>query len=114
MARNCDLALQCKNNACEFHNRPYNSYSDEIVKGVLIQGLADMDIRLQVMGVTGLDDKTLEETVTIVEEKEMAMRAVSGTPGNTSGSAVKTDYKGGQVSDPRLQLKGPCEKCKAI
>ena len=52
-------------------------FTDEIVKGVLVSGLSDDDIRKEVLGWSELDTKTVKETVTFIESTEMARDALT-------------------------------------
>ncbi|KAK4305129.1 hypothetical protein Pmani_022961 [Petrolisthes manimaculis] len=51
-------------------------YTEDIVKLVLLNGLADEEIRKEVLGTTEIDTKTLNETVCLVDSKETAARAM--------------------------------------
>ena len=70
-----------KAQTCAFHkncnqcNQPVDT--DEMVKYVILSGIADEDIKKEVLGIPDLDEKTLKDTVTAIENKEMASRAIS-------------------------------------
>ncbi|KAK7072278.1 hypothetical protein SK128_009210, partial [Halocaridina rubra] len=48
----------------------------DIVKLVLLNGLADDEIRKEVLGTTEIDTKTLNDSVALVDSKETAVRAM--------------------------------------
>ena len=118
IARNADLVVPCPNTDCVNHARPYVSFTDIVVKHVVINGLHDVDIRREVLGVTDLDDKTLAETIGLIEAKETAMRSMSGrASGGEGAGAAMSSYKRLkkiQTSDKRLQLTGKCETCDSV
>ena len=67
-AATCSYQKGCSATACTH----VNDYTDMFVKDVLIAGLADDDIKREVLGWADLDRKTVEETVAFIEAKEMA------------------------------------------
>ena len=109
VARQCKLTVPCQNNTCRLRLAPFTSYNDEIVKLVVLNGIADTEIRKDVLGVAGINDKTLDETVGIIEDKEMAARSVAGRA--ATPAAASTSYKKIASSDRRLKETGKCEKC---
>ena len=48
------------------------NFTDIIVKDVLIAGIADLDIRRDILGIDSVLDKSLPEVITLVESREMA------------------------------------------
>ena len=111
VARNCGFEVKCTHACC--NDKAKVPFADLVTKHVLINGLYDDEIRLQVLGVVDLDDKSLQDTVAIIEGKETALRSMSGRSTN-SGSAAISSYgrqKKIAASDTRLQLTGPCETC---
>ena len=106
-ARQCNFTVPCTEPACARNRAPFISYCDEIVKQVVLCGLADTDIKREVLGVSGINGKTLTETLGLIEDKETAAR--SATDRATSGAA--TSYKKISAADNRLKSTGKCEKC---
>ena len=51
-------------------------YTDEIVKMVILNGISNNDIQQEVLGTPGIDDKSLNDTISLIENKEMAARAM--------------------------------------
>ena len=68
---------------------------DVIVKDVLVAGLVDDDIRKETLGWSELDDKTIDQTVTYIEGKEMARDALLSKTTNAGISAHKAKSKAG-------------------
>ena len=77
----------CSKEACD--GTIQLDYTDEIVRMVLLNGLADVEIRKEVLGMTDIDPKTLADTVTIIDSKETAARALSGESPRVAASAYK-------------------------
>ena len=53
--------------------------SQNLLKLVILTGMSDEDNKKNVMGIDGLDGKTLNQTIAIIETKEMAARSISGS-----------------------------------
>ena len=81
------------------------------MKDVLIEVLSDNDIKQEVIGWTDVDDKTVEETVSFVEGKEMARNAMN----NSSVAAPLSSYKKLDRPDsknpPKEKAKIRCPSC---
>ena len=58
-------------NARSFFARINVDFTEIIVKDVLISGFADVDIKNEILGCPELDNKSVQETVTFIEAKEM-------------------------------------------
>ena len=61
-------------------------YTEDIVKLALLNGLADDDIRREVLGTVGIDDTSLADTVALVDSKETAARAMSAEGARVAAS----------------------------
>ena len=86
-------------------------YSEEMVKLVVLAGMYDDEIRRKVLGTADIDNKSLNETIAIIETEEMASRSMN--IGATSSQAGATNMKKQILpSDKRLQLKGKCASCQ--
>ena len=72
-AATCAYFIDCPSTTC---NQQVN-FTDIIAKDVLISGLIDDEIRKDVLGWSELDNKTLKDTITFIESKEMARDALS-------------------------------------
>ena len=66
-------------------------YSTAVVKDVLLNGIADADIKRKILGDAALASKTVQEVVTIVEAKEAARDAVA--TGRAAQTAASSTYK---------------------
>ena len=111
VARNCGLEIQCSHACCV--DKAKIQFSDIVVKHVMVNGIYDEETRKEVLGATGLDEKTLADTVAIIEAKETALRSMPGYRSGGEKAAMST-YRGQQKvakTDPRLQMSGKCEKC---
>ena len=108
LAGQCQLTMPCTNAECRLRNPPYISYCDEIVKQVVLSGIADRDIKKEVLGMAGINGKTLSETLGIIEDKETAARSVED---KAATAAAVTSYKKIAANDKRLQSTAKCEKC---
>ena len=93
-------------------------YTSSVVKDVLVAGIADSEIRKDVLGWAELDSKDDKGVVSFVESKEMAQSAWAGA--QTSGTAGLSAYKKGPKAEcetpeqnlkTKLALKGKCSKC---
>ena len=109
LASQCQFTVACTNNTCPNRNAPYISYCDEIIKQVILNGLADHDIKKEVLGTAGVDTKSLMDTLGLIENKETAARSV-GT--RTVAGAATTSYKKIQANDKRLNSQANCDKCQ--
>ena len=59
-ARQCNFTVPCTEDG------------DKIVKQVILFGLANVEIKKDVLGVSGINSKSLSETLGIIEDKEIA------------------------------------------
>ena len=64
-------------------------YTEDIVKLALLYGIADDEIRREVLGTVGIDDKSLADTVALIDSKETAARAMSAEGPRVAASAFK-------------------------
>ena len=53
LARQCQLTVPCPADGCRYHMAPFVSYADEVVKQVILVGLADAKIKKDVLGTSG-------------------------------------------------------------
>ena len=89
-------------------------YTHEVIKDVLVTGISDPEIRRDVLGWQGLDNKTALEAVTFIESKEMARNALLYS-GSTATSAVNSSYrkqqKNSQVNEGKNKKVRKCPTC---
>ena len=82
-------------------------FTDVMVKDVVVAGLVDEEVKKDVLGWSDLDDKSLEETITFIEAKEMARDALN----KGQITAGISTYKKGK-SDAKAVTKAQCKSCK--
>ena len=105
-ATTCSYSRQCSSRVCTH----VNDYTDMFVKDVLIAGLADDEIKKEVLGWTDLDTKTVEETVSFIEAEEMARDAMCKTPPVT---ASISGYKAQRTTNNGQRTMIQCGTCKS-
>ena len=120
-ARTCDFKAQGK---CKCDEAVIVDYTREVVKDVLIAGLADHEVQTSVLEVEGIDDKPLNEIISIIERKERARKAyrisdvatISGYKLNESlvnRPSVKVSNNTSNAKPPQPSSKKiPCPTCK--
>ena len=104
-ARNCKFTV-----ACPHGDKTPHDYCEDMVKHIVLAGMYDEEIKRKVLSTSKIDDKTLNETIAIIETEEMASRSMSDI--SLPNQAGSTSYKK-QISanDKRLQVKGKCISC---
>ena len=103
-ARNCKFTVACR------HGDPHD-YCEDMVKQIVLAGMYDEDIKRKVLSTSNIDDKTLNETIAIIEMEEMAARSMADLS-LSSVQAGSTSYKKQILpTDKRLQVKGKCLSC---
>ena len=104
-ARNCKLTVRCPHGT-------HVDYSEDMVKQVVLAGMCDDEIKRKVLSTAGIDDKSLNDTISIIETEEMASRSMSDHTNTTLNQASATSYKKQILPhDKRLQVKGKCALC---
>ena len=68
VARNCGLEVACSHACCV--DKAKVQFADIVTKHVMVNGLYDEDTRKDVLGTASLDEKTLADTVAIIEAKD--------------------------------------------
>ena len=81
------------------------NFTDSIIRDVLIAGIADSDIRREVLGTSAIFERAVNDVISLVEGKEMARNAL---PSSASGiSSFKRDRPVSAAQppliDPRLR-----------
>ena len=117
-ASTCNYIIKCPHQCCTAN--PSIDYTSKVVKDVLIAGIADNDIRKEVLGWTELDNKSDKELVTFFEEKELVKNAWTRNPVEAAGISgyrkeltnVDTDID--PVTKKKLAMKGKCERCNSV
>lgn len=119
-AQVCSFTKTCTASLCS----QQIDFSDEIVKYVVISGIADEEIKKDVLGHADLDTRSLNDTITLIENKEMAVRAMSS--GASSGDSNMAIHQQGadlkhptghytcKDGDQTLQMKTNCRMCNKV
>ena len=113
----CEFRVKCRHECCK--DNCAIDYTSNVVKDVLVAGIADAEIRKDILAWTELDSKDDKAVVAFVESKEIAQAAwsddhISGTAGVSTyrkGSKPESDCKTEQSMKQKLALKGKCKKC---
>ena len=107
----CSYSVTCPRDGCD----QIIDFTDIILKDVLVAGLADEDIRKEVLGWENLDDKDINQTISFIESKEMAADAMPSKKvvSNASISNYKSDKKQQETlnNSKRPEGKISCSKC---
>ena len=117
VAATCAFEIQCNHTCCT--GKKAIDYTHMVVKDILVAGVADSDIRKELLGWSELDTKSDKEVVKFVEEKEMALKAWSGSSAKGSNVGGLSGYRRGKKNDNDpakkrlLAMKGKCSKCDA-
>ena len=114
-ASTCEYEVKCPHQCCAAQE-PID-YTSLVVKDILIVGIADDDIRKDVLSTVGLDEKSDKEIVQLVEEKEIARNACDKSSGQVAAmSAYNRNKKFDPTEDShvnkKLTLKASCAKCQ--
>ena len=90
-------------------------FTDIIVRDVLIAGIADMGIRREILGTNKLLERTVNDVITLVEEKEMALNALpSSDAGISYFKRITTSVPAPVSSQPGRGQTTICPYCKTV
>ena len=109
-AQVCNFTKNCRCNMVV-------DYTEDIVKYVVLCGIVDEEIKRNILGQSDLDEKSLNDTISLIENKEMASRAMSSsstTPNTTIDLAAVShpdQRKSAKDNDPKLTMKATCQLC---
>ncbi|XP_051795794.1 uncharacterized protein LOC127531147 [Acanthochromis polyacanthus] len=93
-------------------------YSDHIVRDVLINGIYDTDIRRETLGFPDVLNKTVNEVIALVENREIARNALP--PSSLSAVSSFRRQTGARAStappsaDVNMSQRAACRDCKGI
>lgn len=109
----CKFAIKCPHQCCKDASEV--DYTPMVIKDILISGIADNEIRKDVLEWPELDSKSDKDIVGFVEGKETAKSAWSGS--QPTGVAGLSSYKKAPNQEDgdlkqKLSLKSKCLKCK--
>ena len=89
-------------------------YTPEVIKDILLSGIYDLDVRRDVLGTTGIEEKSVNDLVRIVEAKEAARDAAGGSRPATAAAASSSYKKSAKQNantmpqpQPARPTKGP-------
>ena len=91
-AATCEFRTKCTEECCREGEKSVD-FTNMIVKYVLVNGLADAEIRREVLGWKLLNKSSLSDAVAVIEQKEMARDAFKG-----EAIAVKMGYRNQQTT----------------
>ena len=116
-AATCNFQVKCPNECCK--DAAPVDYTSNVIKDVVVLGIADSDIQKDVLAWEELDDKDDKAVVAFVETKELARNAwvSSQSSGTAAGlSSYRRDAGQSSSDDPsikeKLTMKGKCSVCK--
>ena len=105
-ASTCSYTCTCPKDGCN----QVIDFTGIILKGFMVTGLADKDIRKEVLGWGSLDEKDVNETIGFFEAKEMARDAMKQPAITASVSSKKSLRKTTQ----KLRGKVTCNICSKL
>ena len=110
-ASTCNFIVKCGRECCV--DAPEVDYTPLVVKDILISGIADPDIRKDVLEWPELESKSAKDLVGFVEGKETSKKAWTAQPSDAAG--MSSYKKSGKQEDSetakKLALKSKCTKC---
>ena len=84
-------------------------YTEEVIRDVLLAGISDLDIRREALSMPGIQEKSTNDVVSIIESREMARNA---TP-LSSVSAMSSYRRVKQTRpDSNTSKTVPCPECQ--
>ena len=88
-------------------------YTEWVIKDVLLNGLADGDIKRDILGLNELDTLTVEDLVARIESKETARNALQlDIPSNDAISTFKREKTADAVEVKKLKMEIKCLDCE--
>lgn len=111
-ASTCNFAVKCSQTCCI--NASEIDYTPLVVKDILVSGIADPDIRKDVLEWPELDTKSARDLVGFIEGKETSKKAWTAQP--SDAASISGYKKSGKQDEPdsgkKLALKSKCAKCR--
>ena len=104
-ATTCAYSISCTSGTCT----EVVDFTEVIVKDVLVTGLADGDIKKEVLGWAELDMRNVRDTVAFLEAKEMACDALTKQSAMAAISGYKE--KSGYKHTTKSNTKTTCKEC---
>ena len=69
-ASTCEFNIEVRCNKCGETN--HTKYTEEVIKDVILAGIADVDIRREVLGIEGIQSRSVNDIIRLVRTKEVA------------------------------------------
>ena len=88
------------------------NFTDTIVRDVLLAGIADIDIRREVLGTDAILGRAVNDVIAIVVSKEMARNALPTTAAGISSFRREKATPTGTQSTPDRNRTAMCPDCK--
>ena len=114
-ARICGFTTKSTCSKC-FHIQGVD-YTEEVIKDVVLAGIGDSQIRTSVLDIDDIEQKTLNDLISIVEKKEKNRQAYSSVGLSAISAFKKQRNKSNESSSSRRQQppnrlqKIPCPRC---
>ncbi|MEL6804106.1 MAG: hypothetical protein AAFO91_10025, partial [Bacteroidota bacterium] len=113
-AQTCGFVTKFK---CTCEKESSVNYTQEIIKDVLLSGIADVEIQTTVFDVEGIEEKSVNEIVALIERKEKARKAYHHTAVSALSSFKRSQNPASKTASHRKQPpkpspRTPCPKCK--
>ena len=98
--------------SCECGKAVKADYTTEMMRDVLLAGIADEDIRREAMSYEGIMDKPTNELIAFVERREMSRNAASSSHSVAALSTFKREKK--LMTNAKESESRPCPTCKKM
>ena len=102
------FSCKCSVATCAAPIEGITYYTEEQIRDVLLQGIADVDIRREALSVQGIQERTVPDIIAFVETRETARNA---NPAN--GINTMSSYKRSSKPTPPKRSKSPSPAEKA-
>ena len=117
-ARTCNFVTDGE---CDCGKSVTVNYTQEVVKDVVMAGIADAEVQTSVLEIDGIEDQSLNEIVSTIERKVRARKAYRPTTISTLSGYKKIRSVGksspttqGHRIIPPKSRKTPCPECKKM
>ena len=117
-AATCGFKVKCSEECCkktEIKDDVLVDYTQLVIKDILIFGVADPDIRRDVLELPDLDEKSASDLVGFIEGKETAKKAWANQSIDVGSNSSYKKQNNKLPDEPelnkKLELKGSCANC---
>ena len=86
-------------------------YTEEVIRDVLLAGIADIDIRREALGMKDIQEKSTNDVVAIIESREMARNATPLSSVSTLSSYRRGKQPNSSTSSTASTKTVPCPEC---